>query len=348
MKIAETQNNSAVVILERKHNNGLVNAIFCGADPSSHFSVLNYSFEEKNEQWFALATSFTFQKYSHGLFNRLLIYDKSFVSEILKISNCYKNVYIFVHNDIFLVPAWYGTEFRQIKKRCPNVYFIFFYIDIVDSKYSRKANLFLKNYKDVFDLVYTSDKKDADSYNMIYWPLPYAYSHYAETINLDDQKKIELSFCANIKKRSELILKVLNGCIENNISTSMVLLPNNETEKQLFSEYEDIVTILSKFLQYDESLKYTLNSECILDIVQDGQTALSMRPYEAVVFNKKLLTNNPSVLTFKYYRQDYIQYFSQPQDIDWEWVKNKIVVDYEYQGEFSPEYLWRDIESRLL
>ncbi len=257
-----------------------------------------------------LANSYKFQKYSNGIFNRLLTYDNYFVKEMIDLSNRYEKVYILDNNTIYHGPIWYGTKFKTIKKKCPNVRFIFFYIDIINSKYSRKANLLLKKNPNIFDLVYTSDMNDARSSSLIYHPLPYSYLSSEYTVNFAGDEKKDLTFCANIKRRSALILKVLKGCKENNISTSMALFSNDISERQLFSEYKNNVKILNHFMKYDESLKFTLNANCMLDIVQDGQTALSMRPYEAVVFNKKLLTNNPFILDFEFYNENYIQFFS--------------------------------------
>lgn len=346
MKI-ERKKESALVILDRKYNNGLINALFFGKDLTGHFFALNYFMEEKRENWFELANSYKFQQYTNGIFNRFLIYDKRFVREMTELSSRFERVYIFANNAIFQGPVWYGAELRKIKKRCPNVYFVFFYIDIINSKHSRKANLLLKKNPDLFDLVYTSDMSDALTYGLLYHPLPYAYSSSECASNFLNHEKKGLSFCANIKERSTLILEVLKGCIKNDISTSMALFSNDGSEKQMFLKYDNYVSLLNHFIDYDESLCYTLNANCILDIVQNGQTALSMRPYEAVVFNKKLLTNNSSILDFEFYNENYIQLFSKPENIDWEWVKKDIPVDYGYKGEFSPVYLWNDIEKRL-
>ena len=80
---------------------------------------------------------------------------------------------------------------------------------------------------------------------------------------------------------------------------------------------------------------------------QKGQVALTLRPYEAVVYNKKLLTNNKTILSFKYYNPRYMHYFEKIEDIDWNWVARKEKVNYEYEGDFSPIYLLQDISENL-
>ena len=94
-------------------------------------------------------------------------------------------------------------------------------------------------------------------------------------------------------------------------------------------------------------MRRELSAKCILEIVQKGQVALTLRPYEAVAYNKKLLTNNKTILNFKYYNPKYMRYFEKVEDIDWNWVKCDDGVDYNYQGDFSPRYLLADIEKNL-
>ena len=96
-------------------------------------------------------------------------------------------------------------------------------------------------------------------------------------------------------------------------------------------------------IPYSEALRRTLEAKCILDVVRPNQTGMTLRYYEAVTYNRKLLTNNPSLFSFPYYDERFMQYFEKVEDIDWDWVKEDIEVDYHYNGEFSPLRLMEDI-----
>ena len=37
-----------------------------------------------------------------------------------------------------------------------------------------------------------------------------------------------------------------------------------------------------------------------------------------------------------YYCNEKMRYFESTDDIDWDWVKDRRPVDYDYKGEFSP------------
>lgn len=168
-------NKNAVLILEKEYNKNLINSIFKEKDPSGYYHVQNIFYKGKNKLWFELVSSYIFQKYTHGVFNRLLTYDKSFVSEVEKISKEYNRVYVFISSSFFQGPSWEKEELTRIKKKCPNLSVILYYIDIIQSKYSRWANLYRERFPKLFDLIYTSDEMDAKLYGFIYYPLPYAY-----------------------------------------------------------------------------------------------------------------------------------------------------------------------------
>ena len=54
-------------------------------------------------------------------------------------------------------------------------------------------------------------------------------------------------------------------------------------------------------LSYEQYLKHILRAKCLVDIVQKGQIGLTLRPLEALVYNRKLLTNNPAVISQSFY-----------------------------------------------
>ncbi|MDE5609695.1 MAG: hypothetical protein K2I66_04855, partial [Bacteroidales bacterium] len=44
----------------------------------------------------------------------------------------------------------------------------------------------------------------------------------------------------------------------------------------------------------------------VVDINQKGQTGLTRRPIEALLWNKKLVTNNPDIVNYDFYRPENI------------------------------------------
>ena len=76
-----------------------------------------------------------------------------------------------------------------------------------------------------------------------------------------------------------------------------------------------------------------------MEILQKGQTGPTLRYFEAVCYNKKLLTNNPHIVNFPFYKPEWMKIYQKPEDIDINWLKEKEQIDYGYNGEFSPTKL---------
>ena len=69
--------------------------------------------------------------------------------------------------------------------------------------------------------------------------------------------------------------------------------------------------------------------------------------FEAVCMNKKLLTNNPYIVSFPFYNPKWMRIFSSLEDIDIEWIRNREKIDYGYNGEFSPVHLIDYLQANL-
>lgn len=233
-----------------------------------------------------------------------------------------------------------GTLLRYRKKH-HNLRYVLYYTDIINCAVSKNAYYLQRN--KVFDLVYTVDEADSVKESMILWPTLYSadssFGKYA--INQD------VYFCGVSKGRSIVLIDCLKESRQHNVNVSMDIICYDDANEYL--EYKDLIKIRTpeQYLNYRDVLNNELTAKCILEVVQNGQVALTLRPYEAVVYNKKLLTNNKSILEFKYYNPRFMRVFNSVDDIDWAWVTNSEEIDYNYQGDFSPELLLDDIRKRL-
>ena len=239
---------------------------------------------------------------------------------------------------IFLSPSlqkYYTKELIvRIRKKYPQIRIGLLFVDSVFVQQAANA-LELALDKEIFDVVYSFDEKDSEKYGFKYVDTP--YSKYK-----GNKKKCryDLYFCGSVKGRAKL-LKNINDKLKNNVSCAWDVFSNKSTKQdeiewiQTFTRCRDSLEVLP----YSEVLERTMKARCILDIVQEGQNGNTVRYYEAICNDKKLLTNNRSVLTSKYYDSRYIQYFSEAEEIDMEWIKEPCEVKFGYQGEFSPEIL---------
>ena len=99
-------------------------------------------------------------------------------------------------------------------------------------------------------------------------------------------------------------------------------------------------------LAYQDVVVQTLRSGCILEILNPGQHGNTLRYKEAVVYGRRLVSNNPDILTSQYYDPRYMQYFERPEDIDMQWLLADERASYPYEGEYSPMTMIRMMEER--
>ena len=227
------------------------------------------------------------------------------------------------------------------KSNWNNLSFVLYYLDIINCAVSKNAYYLQR--KNVFDIVYTVDFSDALKYNIIFWPTLYSVDkQFANAVTNHD-----IYFCGVSKDRCELLLQILQDSIMQGVRIGMDIICYEDADK--YQNYKKVINIRTpeQYLRYPEVLKHELSANCILEIVQKGQAALTLRAYEAVVYNKKLLTNNKTILNFKYYDPRYMKYFEKVDDIDWDWVTHEEIVDYGYEGDFSPTYLLQNITQNL-
>ena len=100
-------------------------------------------------------------------------------------------------------------------------------------------------------------------------------------------------------------------------------------------------------MPYEKVIGNILSTNCVLEMVAKGQKVQTARYYEAVCYNKKLLTNNPNIKELSFYNPQYMKYFENIEDIDFEWVKRKETIDYHYNNEFSPNHILKELNNQF-
>lgn len=151
-------------------------------------------------------------------------------------------------------------------------------------------------------------------------------------------EKNDIYFGGTIKTRGEIIKSCVEKLIDNKIKIKIELFASKEEigKYQFFGDYSGVtIEDYSAIKDYSQMVVESLESDVLLDITDGGQTALTLRPYEAIVYNKRLLTNNQSILDFEFYDPRYMRYFTEITDEDIQWIKKKEKVEYNYKQQFS-------------
>lgn len=192
--------------------------------------------------------------------------------------------------------------------------------------------------------VYTYDKYDAEKYDWNYFGLSY-FSNPKKLKSLP--KASDIYFVGGLKgNRDCLILDTFRTLHSNGIKCFFDLYCYSDQQYNKY-KYNNYINCYRKWKSYNEIQEQIIKTNCILEILQEGQRTQSVRYFEAVFYNKKLLTNNPNIFNLPFYDENYMRYFSKPEDIDLDWVRKKENINYGYNGEFSTLRLLEKIKSNI-
>lgn len=226
---------------------------------------------------------------------------------------------------------------RRFKKKHKNVTLVMVMYDNWDSLLDQDKML---EYKKIFDMVLSFDENDCEKFD---------FKHIYSTFSMPDfvTKDIKISTDAFFVGWAEGRLDILNRIaklFEKKNINSQIFLVGVEKSKQ---ESINGVTY-NKTIPYKQELQYAYNTNCIIEIIKEGQSGMTLRTCEAIFFKKKLITNNQLLKRMPFYNSKYMKIISDVDDIDCEFVKEKSEdIVYENKDLFSPLMIIKTINESL-
>ena len=184
-----------------------------------------------------------------------------------------------------------------------------------------------------FDYVFTFDQADAKTYGFSFTDTFYSILPHKGD-QMSNAEKKDIYYIGGNKGRLQNLLALYSVMKDNNISSIYRITDVDESEQRWENEI-----IYNDFIDYSTTIEELRPCNCILELIAADQFGATLRYYEAICYDKKLLTNNKNVVNLPFYNPDYIHVFEKPEDIDWGWVKERVPVDYHYDGQFSPIHL---------
>lgn len=245
----------------------------------------------------------------------------------------------------FVIVGTYATVsidyLRYLKRKYPDCKIVRIHRDLIPLWRQKCPEYTDEIIAELFDLQMSYDQKEAEEYGMIY------FSEFESAIDLKPSAKeplCDVFFAGKAKDRLDKLMAVYHKLTAFGITCNYYLTGVPQEQREAFPgiEYAD------KNLSYREMLQRSVDSRCLLEINQGGAVGYTSRFLEAVIYNKKLLTDNLTIADTKFYNPKYIQCFSNPGDIVTDFVKADIgEIDYHYNGEFSPCRLIEQIDIEL-
>ena len=325
---------ATVIVFEEDPYNSMFNVLFA--------DILNlpdvYPLIEKSlpvKYFYKFLPSRKLHALTFGLSHKLYLRYYELPRKVKELSRNYERINILFHNAGLRRPEYPMVVFDYLKKFPVTLNLL--YLDLHEHEYvCRHANFLCE--KKVFDRVMTFDPGDAHKYNMELCFTPYSKIPLVETCS-----STLLYYCGTNGGRIYGLHNIWRMAKKNNVNIKYDLVWCKDFEH--FFENDPNIYFHDSIVAYPILLNEMQQSECVLDFTQSGQSGFTLRPYEAVVYNKKLLTNNKRIFEFPFYNERYMKYFENAEDIDWNWLKTPIDVDYGYNEEFSPKALLQKINE---
>lgn len=149
--------------------------------------------------------------------------------------------------------------------------------------------------------VFSFDKDDCKKYGLTYGNQIYPF---AKQELQEPEEKVACYFCGKDKGRMPMVVKLQQYLERQGLSYNLkVRLDKTSTCKPGSLAG---IELLEKSIDYGQILEDINKAECIVELVQKGQNGLTWRPYEALFYDKKLITNNESIVEYDFYHPDNI------------------------------------------
>lgn len=223
----------------------------------------------------------------------------------------------------------YPISFHYLKKlqKKHHIKYTLLLLDSCDSVFFKRVQRYIAGFK--FDYIFTFDPVDAAQFGYIYTNVPYSMLRDGAKEDVEE----DVYFNGSNKGRLQTLHEIYRQIEAHGLTSTFRIVSVPASEQK----YEGIV--YNEYLDYSQIIQGIKRSNCIIEYLSGQQHSATLRYYEAVCYNKKLLTNNKNVVNLPFYNPDYIHLFENPEDIDWNWVKERVAIDYHYDGLFSPIHL---------
>lgn len=161
----------------------------------------------------------------------------------------------------------------------------------------------------------TFDKIDADRYKFRY----IGGFYHPQVIIKPEHMDNDFCFVGRNKNRFKLLSDIEKTIISSGLKAEFIYVDN---WKSIFSKK------YCKYIPYSSVINLVSRSKAILDITASGQYGLTLRFYESLFYNKKIVTNNTNIREYNLYNRDNILIIDQDTSaIEFQEFINKSYID---------------------
>ncbi|WP_406546672.1 hypothetical protein [Succinimonas sp.] len=148
-----------------------------------------------------------------------------------------------------------------------------------------------------------------------YFPQTFSSSMFRKMIAdyriTQESEEGKVFFCGSCDKKRLIRISGIKKQLESSgISVSLYICLEEGAQPEELEAF-----VYEKRLSYPEYLKMAASASAILEIMRSNSTGMTLRPFEALFFRKKLITDNPLIREADIYHSDNIFLLGEDQDL---------------------------------
>ena len=249
---------------------------------------------------------------------------------------------------ILIMEKWLRHEsglrlLPYLKKHYPEARIVCFFQDLIGTLIDRYTNQqidvnYIKRYA---DLLISYDEVDAKKYRISYHP-----TIFSPIIMPALEVCYDLYFLGRDKGRMNTLITISQEAKKRGLKCLFIMMEVPQKERVNIEGF----VFADKPVPYMENLQYAAKSRCIIELLQQDAQSATYRTWEAIMLNKKLLTQNQQIKTCNIYDDRYISIFNTPDEINWNFISEESQfpnLENPYQKQISPYKLVEFIENKL-
>ena len=191
-------------------------------------------------------------------------------------------------------PELIDVEFHLQIKNCTKRYIAYLYDSL--------ARCPAEHLFDVFDEIFTFDKKDAKDHD---FKLITNYNYLPEN-KVNNNPEFDLVYLGSFDKRISLLSTISAEMEQLNLNYNFVVVGKKSWMKNISIQNQNPILYKRKRVKHEDIPNFYHQGNIVLDLVRDNQTGLSFRIFEAMALKRKIITNNPTVRDYDFYRPENI------------------------------------------
>lgn len=225
---------------------------------------------------------------------------------------------------------------EYIRKKQPDSKHIFFF---TDEKFVRQDLAYLQ---DKMDSLAVFDPGVAEQYKIGFVPNVYPSDKEYIMSNFEVEDEYDICFIGNDRGRESKLREIAIYCKKAKLKTAFYM---KKSGLPAYTDEETEIHYIEQNMPYEKVLDIVKKSRCVLELIVETNRTCSLRVQEAVIYNKKILTDNLSVNKMPCCEDGKnVSFFEKAEDIDVNFLKDNKKVNYNYHEEYSLENWLKKIE----